>query len=189
MAVKSKIIEEFGNGTLEIFPIEPTEAILHALLNDIFENYWHEIQFGTLIQGAVWEIKVPNAPTHISMLDGYLTVDLGLWHFHLCIGEHKGSKKNRVDPELARIRRTSKAEFYRHINGSGFPQGWGFRMFNGSNEQQLTIFLPNPFLTTEMKIARSPDWSKLALWNYLRKTYLGLEPDPKDQTGDKFDHP
>ncbi len=189
MVVKSKIIEEFGNGTLEIFPIEPTEATLYALLKDTFENYWQEIQFGIMIQGAVWEIKAPNAPTRISIRDGYLTADLELWHFHLCIGEHKGSKKTPADPKLARIRRTSRAEFYRHINAEGAPQGWGFRMFNGNNEQQLTIFLPNPFLTTEMRITHSPDWSKLTLWNYLRKTYLGLEPDPNDQTGTRFDHP
>ena len=25
------------------------------------------------------------------MLDGYLTVDLGTWHFHLCIGEHRAT--------------------------------------------------------------------------------------------------
>ena len=188
MSVKSKVIEEVGSGKLEIFPIKPTEATLFILLKDIFENYWQEIHFGILIQGAAWEIKAPNAPTRISMLDGYLTVNFGSWHFHLCIGDYKGSKKYPVDPELTRIRRTSRAEFYRLINDECVPQGWGFRMFNGKKEQQLTIFLPNPFLTAEMKVARNPDWSKLVLWNYLRKRYLGLEPDPKDQASGKFIH-
>ncbi len=188
MAVKSKIINEIGSGTIEIFPVKSTEAILFALLKDVFENYWQEIYFGILIQGAAWEIKAPNAPTRISMLDGYLTVNFGLWHFHLCIGDYKGSKKNPVDPELARIRRTSRAELYRLLNDEIEPQGWGFRMFNGNNEQQLTILLPNPFLTAEMNVARSPDWSKLALWNYLRKKYLGLKPDPNDQACGKFAH-
>jgi hypothetical protein len=188
MAVKSEIINELGSGTLEIFPVEATETFLYTMLKDIFENYWQEIHFGILIQGAAWEIKAPNAPTHISLLDGYLTVNFGSWHFHLCIGEYKGSSNCPADPELTRIRRTSRAEFYRLINNEYIPQGWGFRMFNGNNEQQLTIFLPNPFLTSDMNVASIPDWSKLALWNYLRKKYLGLQPDPKDQECSKFAH-
>ncbi len=177
----SQIVEEPGNGTLEIFSIEPEESILFDLIKDIFSNYWNQIYFGVLIQGAAWEVKAPHAPLKIGMLDGYITVDFGAWHFHLCIGEHKGSKKYPVDPQLAVHRRTSRAELYRRLDGTCVPQSWGLRLFNGHNEQQMTVFLPNPFLTEEMKVTRNPDWSKLELWDHLRKKFLGLEPDDQDR--------
>lgn len=182
----SQTVEEKGVGTLEIFPIDPQTSILFDLIEDIFTNYWQDIHFGVLIQGAAWEIKAPNAPERVSLLDGYLTVDFGAWHFHICIGEHKGSKKYPIDPELAVHRRTSRAELYRRLNGTCVPQSWGLRLFNGENEQQMTIFLPNPFLTNEMKVTRHPDWSKLELWDHLRKKYLDLEPDEKDRQNKKF---
>ena len=38
--------------------------------------------------------------------------------------------------------------------------------------------LPNPFLTDEQRIMREPDWSRLDLWDRLRRKYLGLGPGP-----------
>jgi len=84
------VVEEPGNGTLELFPIEPSEETLLTLFKDLFENHWEHIYFGSLIQGAVFEIKATAPPQKIGLLDGYLTVDFGAWHFHICIGEHKG---------------------------------------------------------------------------------------------------
>ncbi len=182
----SQIVEEPGNGTLEVFSIEPEESILFDLIEDIFSNYWKQIHFGVLIQGAAWEIQATNAPQKIGMLDGYITVDFGAWHFHICIGEHKGNKKYPIDPQLAAHRRTSRAELYRRLDGTCVPQSWGLRLFNGHDEQQMTVFLPNPFLTEEMKVTRNPDWSKLELWDHLRKKFLGLEPDDKDRQNKKF---
>jgi len=44
----------------------------------------------------------------------------------------------------------------------------GVRLFNGKNEQQITVLLPNPFLDRETdKILRKPDWSRLYLWDQL----------------------
>ena len=94
------------------------------------------------------------------MQDGYLTVDCGVWHFHLCIGPHRGSAAAPVDPDLARHRRTARAEFFRRINDDGCPDVWGVRLFNGADEQQITILLPNPFLSPEMKTLAAPDWSR-----------------------------
>lgn len=183
----SDLVEEEGRGTVEIFSIEPKESILFDLIEDIFTSYWQEIHFGVLIQGAAWEIKAPNAPQKISLLDGYITVDFGSWHFHICIGLHKGSKKYPVEPELAVHRRTSRAELYRRLNRSCVPQSWGLRLFNGKEEQQMTVFLPNPFLTNEMKVTRHPDWAKLALWDHLRKKFLGRVPDDKDRQNQAFE--
>jgi hypothetical protein len=88
--------------------------------------------------------------------------DFGAWHFHICIGEHKGSKNKPVDPELARHRRTARAEFYRRLNPDGTVGSWGFRLFNGKDENQIYIFLPNPFLSDDMRFLKQPDWSRLA---------------------------
>lgn len=60
------------------------------------------------------------------------------------------------------------------------------RFFNGQDEQMMTVFLPSPFLTKEEKILKTPDWSRLAMWDKFRQTYLGLEPDPLDRTATGF---
>ena len=186
--VRSKIVEEPGRGTLEVFTVDPSEQVLFRMIEDIYKNYWKEICFGILVQGGVWEIMAPNAPKRISLSDGYVTVDFGAWHFHICIGETKGSSKNPTPPEVQKHRRTRRAELYRTLNQEGIPGSWGLRMFNGKNEQQMTVFLPNPFLSSERKIMQEPDWSHLNLWDHLRKEYLGLDPDPKDRQGKKFNH-
>ena len=185
----SRTVFELGNGTLEIFDLSPSEALLFELLKDLFKNHWQEIDFGILIQGAAWEIKADRAPESIGLHDGYLTVDFGHWHFHICIGENKGSPSHPTDPELKAHRRTSRAELYRQLSQSGTPNSWGLRLYNGKDEQQLTVFLPNPFLTPEMQIAKEPDWSRLALWDQLRAQWLGLsQPDHFDRSGHKFQH-
>lgn len=98
---------------------------------DLFGNHWQQIHFGLPVQGAVFEIRVTAAPEKISMLDGYLTVDFGTWHFHICIGEHKGSRNHPVDPELAYHRRIARAELYRRMNQEGTLDSWGLRLFIG----------------------------------------------------------
>lgn len=188
MSAAVKTVVEPGMGTLEVFPLETAEALLFRLCRDLFENHWRSIRFGVLIQGAAWEIRAPNKPTRISLMDGYLTVDFGPWHFHLCIGEHKGSADHPASPELALHRRTARAELYRHVDDEGAPTSWGLRLFNGKDEQQMTVYLPNPFLSDDLNILDKPDWSRLALWDHLRKTYLGLDPDPKDRTAKRFRH-
>ncbi|MFQ5783359.1 MAG: hypothetical protein ACE5H8_00875 [Alphaproteobacteria bacterium] len=183
-----KVVTEPGMGTLEILPIDTSEDALFRVLEDVFGNYWDRIVFGTLIQGAVFEIRAPNAPTRISRLDGYLTVDFGAWHFHICIGEHRGSGEDPVDPALAAHRRTARAELYRMLDHAGAPTSWGLRLFNGRDEQQLTVFLPNPFLDADGTIRKTPDWSRLALWDHLRQTCLDLGPDERDRTAKRFFH-
>jgi hypothetical protein len=178
-----------ADGTIsERFPVDPTEPILLGLITDIFQQYWDRVHFGTCVQGGVWEIAIDEAPQSIGMLDGYVTVDFGRWHCHLCIGEHKGTKGNPVAPELARRRRTSRAEFYRQLKQDGTPNSWGFRMFNGRDEVQMTVFFPNPYLSRDQKIRREPDWNALEMWDDLRRRYAGLEPDPKDRSSRRFVH-
>lgn len=184
MSASSSIIrEEFGNGRVESFPLPTDRDFLFGLLKDIFENHWEEIVFGPLVQGAVFEIRVADAPHRVRMADGYLTVDFGFWHFHLCIGVNKGPARAPTSPDLAAHRRTARAEFYRILNdGDNTPRSWGLRLFNGGGEQQITIFLPSPFHADD-RMLKEPDWSRLNLWDSLRERYLGIGPDPIDRAG------
>jgi hypothetical protein len=180
---------EPDGSTADIFALPTDAASLEALLRDLFENHWQDITFGPLIQGAAWEMRAPCAPTVVGMMDGYLTVGFAGPHFHLCIGEHKGTRASPVSPELAHHRRTSRAELYRRISRDGTPVSWGLRLFNGKGEQQITVLLPNPFLDRDDKILRTPDWSRLDLWDRLRADWLGLAvPDPLDRAGKGFRH-
>ena len=184
-----RIIEADGS-VMEIFTLPADPASLEAILRDLFENHWQEITFGPIIQGAAWEMQAQAAPTHVGMMDGYLTIAFGRPHFHLCIGEHKGMRDRPASEELARHRRTARAEMYRQLDGDGAPISWGLRLFNGKGEQQITVLLPNPFLSpANDKVLKEPDWSRLALWDALRVRWLGLAtPDPLDRSAAGFRH-
>ena len=161
--------------------VEPREDVLLAVMRDLFEVHWSKIVFGPCIQGAVFEIRLTEPPKKVSMLDGYLTVDLGEWHFHLCIGEHRGTKASPTPESLAKIRRVSTAAFFRSIGKTCLGGSWGFRMWNGAGEQMMTVFFPNPYLDERFK-PQKPDWRRLALWNELRVKYLpgAVEWTPSD---------
>ena len=189
VAASHRIVDEDGS-TADVFTLSTDQASLEKLLRDLFENHWREITFGPLIQGAAWEMRAAQAPTTISMFDGYLTIAFGVPHFHLCIGEHKGSRASPVSPELAHHRRTARAELYRRISRDGTPVSWGLRLYNGKSEQQITVLLPNPFIDHDTdKLRQAPEWSALDLWDRLRAEFLGLpEPDPFDRAGRGFRH-
>jgi len=188
-AVPQQVIDEDG-AVHEVFSLPVDAASLEELLRDLFENHWRDIVFGPIIQGAAWEMRAERAPDTLGVLDGYLTVGFGAPHFHLCIGEHRGSPRHPVSPELALHRRTSRAEMYRRLSRAGTPVSWGVRLFNGEGEQQITVLLPNPFLEPATdKILKTPDWSRLALWDKLRARWFGLnEPDSADRSGRGFTH-
>jgi hypothetical protein len=190
MAVGPQRIVDEDGATVEIFALPTDAESLETLMRDIFANHWHEITFGPVIQGAAWEMRAAAAPEKIAMFDGYLTVAFGVPHFHICIGEHKGPHNNPVAPELAHHRRTSRAELYRRLSREMTPVSWGLRLFNGKNEQQITVLLPNPFLDAETdKVLREADWSRLALWDKLRARWFGMnEPDAFDRSGTGFRH-
>ncbi len=184
--VTASIIDEPGTGRVEVFALPTDETFLFDLLKDLFETWWREIVFGTLIQGAVFEIHAPNAPRKVGLLDGYLTVDFGAWHFHVCVGANKGTKRHPTPPDVAAWRRTRRAELVRVLNTDDSPRSWQVRLFNGRDENQLTVFLPNPFLGPNDRVLKEPDWSKLTLWDTLQKRLLGNDPDPRDRTAHGF---
>jgi len=184
-----RIVDEPGHGRLEIWELDASAPTLEALLRELFSDHWQAITFGPLVQGAAWEIQAKSPPERVGMSDGYLTVDFGHMHVHLCIGEHRGSRSEPTPPELAAHRRTRRAELYRRINRDGTPDSWGLRLFNGQDEQQITILFPNPFLTDDHGVQARPDWSRLALWDHVRARYLDLPSDLQDRAGRRLIHP
>ncbi len=184
-----RILDEDG-AYLDVFDLPTDPSSLESLLRTLFADHWRDITFGPIIQGAAWELRASQPPDKIKMFDGYLTISFGGPHFHLCIGNHKGQHNNPVSPQLACHRRTAQADLYRRLSKAGTPVSWGIRLFNGKGEQQITILLPNPFLHPETdKILKTPDWSRLALWDVLRAQWLGLTiPDPFDRSGRGFRH-
>ncbi len=159
-----------------------TREKLEPLLRDLFENHYAEIVFGPCVQGSVFEVHSEEPPERISYLDGYLTVDFGRWHLHLCIGEHKGEPGNPCPEELARHRQCSRAALARiytpRPSRAHPPVSYSLGLWNGRDEQMITFFLPNPWLTEKMRVTAAPDWTRLRLWNHIRTRHLGLEEDP-----------
>ena len=142
---------------------------------DLLVNHWNEIVFGPCVEGAVFELKQKRRPIRISMLDGYLTIfpgNTGETHFHLCTDVHRGLGKHAVHPEIAHRRQCARIAFYREFGPKQCsPGSWGIRMWNGNDMQMCSFFLPNPFLDDQQK-SQKPDWSRLDLWNELRRRYL-----------------
>jgi hypothetical protein len=173
-------IDEPDGRVTTMYDLPTDEETLLRLFKLLFEHHAHEIVFGPCIQGAVFEIHA-DRPAELTMLDGYLTVDMGAWHFHLCIGEHRGMAANRCSPDLAFHRRVKRAALFRTVGRSCVPASWGLRLWNGHDEQMITVFFPNPFLTHEDRPQRPPDWTRLTLWNTVKRDFLGLPEDPADR--------
>ena len=165
-----------------VWEFRPGRELLERLLRDLFENHHESLVFGPCIQGAVFECRLTEPPRRISYLDGYLTVDLGEWHFHLCIGEHRGDERHPCPPELARWRKCARAllqRIYQNPPIAGHaPVSYSLALLNGRGEQMVTFFLPNPYFDQNYRVLETPDWGKLALWNHIRANYLGLAADP-----------
>ena len=184
-----RVVDPDGHG-IDVFPLPTDAASLEALLRNLFEAHWDKITFGPIIEGSAWEVRAPHGPTRLGMMDGYLTVAFGITHFHLCIGPTKGPRHDPTPPALARRRQTARAELYRRLDRDGAPVSWGLRLFNGADEQQVTILLPNPFLSADGdKVLKVPDWSRRELWDELRARWTGAEgPDPIDRSAARFRH-
>lgn len=170
-----------GRVTEDRWPVPLDPAWLQAFLTDIFDNHWQGLCFGPIIEGAAYELRPPGRPERISMGDGYLTVFYGVnGHFHLCIGRNEGAVAQGGEALVAR-RRPGRAEIFRSLDPQGHPRSWGFRMENGAGEPMLHLFFPNPFITPDDRLAEAPDWDRLATWDHVRRTYLGIEDGAADR--------
>jgi len=139
---------------------------VERLLTEIFERHWSHVTVGPLIEGAAWEIRFA-VPPKLSMLDGYLTVDTGAWHFHLCVNDHTGAPT----PERAALRRVARTEFYREHGDACVPMSWGLRLWNGHGEQMLTVLFPNPYFDADGGMLPAPRWERVEVWEDMRRRY------------------
>jgi hypothetical protein len=156
------------DGTVTSYAEVPvTGDTVERLLTEVFRDHWAEIFAGPIVEGAAYEIRFTSPPT-LSTLDGYLTVDTGTWHFHLCVNDHHGA----ATAEQARVRRVARAAFFRTDGGACVPAAWGLRLWNGRGEQMVTVFFPNPWLDDDAEHpVAEPRWERTALWNDLRRRY------------------
>jgi hypothetical protein len=167
MAAPAHTVERGADGSVTAFDEVSVEGDrVERLLTELFSKHWRDIFAGPVIEGAAYEIRFTAAPV-VTMLDGYLTVDLGPWHFHLCVNDHGGA----ATPEQARLRRVARAAFFHTDGGSCVPGSWGLRLWNGHGEQMITVYFPNPWLDDAAERLREPRWDKLALWEELRARY------------------
>ena len=169
---KRETVEHLDGSVTEYSYFEPSADAMDSLVKLLFERHWRDVVVGPCIEGAVFEVRFTEAPK-LTMLDGYLTVNLGPWHFHLCIAKHEGNRS----PELALKRQVARvALFETRGQRCGGGKSWGVRMWNGFGDQMTTVFLPNPRLSDEMKPLREPNWDRLRLWYDLRLQFLGEQP-------------
>jgi hypothetical protein len=160
------IERELDGTTTEYDDVPVAGERVEQLLTELFTAHWARLTVGPIVQGAAWEIRFTGRP-QLSMLDGYLTVDTGAWHFHLCVGDTRG----QGDPALARARRVARAAFFRTVGGSCTPESYGLRLWNGLGEQMVTVFFPNPFHDDDGRRLREPDHARTALWQDFRARY------------------
>jgi hypothetical protein len=167
-----EVVTHLDGSVTEYCYFEPIPSVMDQLVRLLFEAHWHDITVGPCIEGAVFEVRF-SEPPKLSMLDGYLTVNLGRWHFHLCIAEHKGNRSAK----LRKLRQVARVALFETRGvGCGGGRSWGVRMWNGLGEQMTTVFLPNPLLSDELEILKEPNWDRLKLWYELRQQFLGEEP-------------
>jgi len=162
------VVREPDGSVTEYTDVEVGGDTVERLMKEVFGAHWASISAGPIVDGAAYEIRFTAAPT-LSMLDGYLTVDTGPWHFHLCVNDHRGA----ASPELAKLRRVARAAFFRTDGGSCVPGAWGLRLWNGRGEQMITVYFPNPWLDDDLERVREPRWERTALWEDLRARHAG----------------
>jgi len=147
--------------------IKPDETALVSFFKELFLSHWKEITFGPCLDGAVYEIRLTDPPKAVEYKDGYLTVDTGPWHFHLCVG-----RTSYFSEELAKKRQATRAAFFESRNRTCVPMSFGFRLWNGTGDQMISVFFPNPYLSEDMKPGK-PDWKRLELWRSMKANFSG----------------
>ncbi len=173
MATKDTRLEQEPDGSVTAYDDIPVDGDrVERLLVEVFTRYWDRITLGPVIEGAAWEIRLAAKPA-LSMADGYLTVDAGAWHAHLCVGPAAGD-------DLARRRRVGRAAFFRTAGGTCVPESYGLRLWNGRGEQMVTIFFPNPYYDDQGRRLPAPDPARTGTWEALRRRWGGAEAPRAD---------
>lgn len=173
MSEPRTVVHEIGldGVTIEYDDVAVDGDHIERLMTAIFSEHWADVTVGPLVEGAAFEIRF-TAPPNVTMLDGYLTVDTGPWHFHLCVNDHTGTPSM----ELRRIRRVARAAFFRKMGESDVPMSWGLRLWNGRGEQMISVLFPNPRYGEHGNRLAQPRWEKTKLWEDLRAQYAQEAP-------------
>jgi hypothetical protein len=173
------IVERELDGTVtEYFDVDVRGDRVERLLTELFTQHWRGLTVGPLIQGAVFEVRF-TTPPRVTTLDGYMTVDPGAWHFHLCVNDHR-----EAPPALAAIRRVGRAAFFRTLRtpGTGVAghasMTWGLRLWNGRGEQMVTVLFPSAYYSDAMELLPEPDWRRIELWETLRARETAVTEAP-----------
>ena len=141
-AARHELIDNPDGSQTRYSYFDASEETLVRLVRELFQDHWPRLTVGPWVLGAVFELTFDRAPK-VTIENGYLTVDAGAWHFHLCIANYKGSGS----PESHLLRRVSKVAFYDwRGDGSIKERSSGIRMWNGYGEQMTTIFFPHVLL-------------------------------------------
>ncbi len=156
--------------------VHPSEGLITQMMREIFEEHWQHIVIGPWLLGAVFELPFEKAPK-VTISNGYLNIDAGPWHCHLCIGPYKGKENEGC----LTLRRAAKIAFYDwRGDGSIKQRSSGIRLWNGYGEQMTTIFFPHVLRgETPHTASREPNWENLRLYYEFRERYLG-EPVPEN---------
>src|SRR5262245_1270042 len=154
--------QELDGTTIEYEEISVEGDQIERLMPAVFTVHWARLTVGPLLQGAAFEIRFAEAP-RVTMLDGYMTVDTGAWHFHLCVNDTSGQARA--------ARRVGRAAFFRATGGGCAPEYHGLRLWNGLGEQMVTVLFPSAYYDDAMKPLRPPDPGRLALWEDVRSRY------------------
>ncbi len=161
------------------------DAFLRDFLADIFARYWDQISFGPILDGCAYEWTCASPPDRVEYEGGYLTIGFGGPHFHLCLAPPvKLADVPADDPRLRRL--PGRASLFRSLDDRGAPNSWGFELLNRGGNPLLSIYFANPFVLPGDRLADTPDWSRLAMWRDVSARYLGLAPDPFDETSMGF---
>jgi hypothetical protein len=162
----TRAVSVHGAAAAEAWRVDVAGDRVERLMTEILDRHWRDVTVGPLIEGSAWEVRF-TAPPKLSIRDGYLTVDTGAWHFHLCVNDHAAAPT----PERAARRRVARAEFYREPGESCVPMTWGLRLWNGHGEQMVTVLFPNPHFDPDGGMLAEPRWERVALWDDLRRRY------------------
>lgn len=163
----------------------PTDRdFLQEFLTDVFMNYWDQIVFGPIIEGAAYEFTCPHPPSAIDEANGFLSIHFGSSHFHLCID----GKDSPADAQKSRAgsHHPAQALIFRQLDQTGCPISWGFEMSNGLDHPMLSIFFASPFIEPGDKLLATPQWERLSMWRDIAQRYLGRDPEAFDESGKGF---
>lgn len=174
----TRALDDAYSSGIQEWELPLDDAYLSEMLIYIFTNYWEQVIFGPDIPGAGYEMTCPQAPTFIDYSNGYLTMNFGEQHFHICLGTgghpYEGEKRNRLP---------GRAVIFRRLDAVGAPISWGFEMWNQASHSMITVYFANPYADRGDKLIIPAQYERLEMWKDISQRYLGRENDPFDASG------